>query len=174
MKTLRPALTQNWHVRGVRGRPRRRVATVAVAIAVLVLAIGSPGGLAAGGGTYRNPLEPAISGDGIVESCADPTVIRGQEGEGRWYLYCTSDQLSDQDLWRYIKYHAGGLRRSRRFWDPNLNWRENRAAFRYLDRGWHLGRSMDELAPCIGGEWPWYGIRDEDDLWEWMQRTRRC
>jgi len=93
--------------------------------------------------------------------------------------YCSSrgtsgDPLTDQDLWRYIKYHAGGLRRSRRFWDPNLNWRENRAAFRYLDRGWHLGRSMDELAPCIGGEWPWYGIRDEDDLWEWMQRTRRC
>jgi arabinan endo-1,5-alpha-L-arabinosidase len=105
VKTLRPALTQNWHVRGVRGRPRRRVATMAGAMAVLVLAIGSPGGLAAGGGTYRNPLEPAISGDGIVESCADPTVIRGQEGEGRWYLYCTSDPLSDHD-----RLPDGGLR----------------------------------------------------------------
>ena len=39
--------------------------------------------------TYRNPLEPTVPGDGIVESCADPTVIRGQEGEGLWYMYCT-------------------------------------------------------------------------------------
>ena len=84
------------------------------------------------------------------------------------------DPRTDQQLWQYIKYVAGGLRRSRKYWDPNLSWRENRAAFRYLDRGWHLGRSMEELAPCIGGEWPWYGIRDEADLWEWMQRTRRC
>jgi hypothetical protein len=37
-----------------------------------------------------------------------------------------------------------------------------------------MGRPMDELAPCIGSEWPWYGIQDEADLWEWMQRTRRC
>jgi hypothetical protein len=85
-----------------------------------------------------------------------------------------SDPRTDQQLWQYIKYMAGGLRRSRKYWDQSLTWRENRAAFRYLDRGWELGRPMDELAPCIGGEWPWYGIRDEADLWEWMQRTRRC
>lgn len=53
--------------------------------------------VAAGAGTYRNPLEPAVPGDGIVESCADPTVIRGQEGEGRWYMYCTTDPLNDED-----------------------------------------------------------------------------
>jgi len=51
--------------------------------------------------TYRNPLEPRIPedapGDGIVESCADPTVIYGQEGEGAWYMYCTTDPLNDED-----------------------------------------------------------------------------
>src|SRR4051794_20855331 len=48
-------------------------------------------------GTYRNPLRPQIPGDGTVESCADPSVIRGQENEGYWYLYCTSDPLNDAD-----------------------------------------------------------------------------
>jgi hypothetical protein len=86
----------------------------------------------------------------------------------------SSDPLTDQDLWRHIKNHAGGLRRSRKYWDTNLSWRENRAAFRYLDRGWEKGRSMDELAEEVGMEWPWYGINDGHDLWEWMQRTRRC
>lgn len=84
------------------------------------------------------------------------------------------DPVTDQQLWRYIKYYAGGIKRSRTFWDHRISLRENRAAFRYLDRGWELGRSMDELAQAIGMEWPWYGINDEHDLWEWMQRTRRC
>jgi arabinan endo-1,5-alpha-L-arabinosidase len=64
---------------------------------VLLLTIASPVGFAAGGTTYQNPLQPAIPGDGIVESCADPTVIRGQKNEGRWYLYCTTDPLNDTD-----------------------------------------------------------------------------
>jgi hypothetical protein len=84
------------------------------------------------------------------------------------------DPVTDQQLWRYIKYHAGGIRRSRKYWDSSLSWRENRAAFRYLDRGWNQGRSMDELASEMGEEWPWYGFQDEAGLWEWMQRTRRC
>jgi arabinan endo-1,5-alpha-L-arabinosidase len=50
-------------------------------------------------GTYSNPLEPQIPGDGVVESCADPTVIRGQEpGDTTWYMYCTTDPLNDEDL----------------------------------------------------------------------------
>ena len=84
------------------------------------------------------------------------------------------DPVTDQQLWRYIKYNAGGLKRSRKYWDSNLSWRENRAAFRYLDRGWNQGRPMDTLAQAIGMEWPWYGISDEEELWAWMQRTRRC
>ena len=50
-------------------------------------------------GFYENPLEPVIPGDGIVESCADPTVIRGQEpADTTWYMYCTTDPLNDEDL----------------------------------------------------------------------------
>jgi arabinan endo-1,5-alpha-L-arabinosidase len=50
-------------------------------------------------GHYSNPLEPAIPGDGVVESCADPTVIQGQEpGDSTWYMYCTTDPLNDEDL----------------------------------------------------------------------------
>jgi arabinan endo-1,5-alpha-L-arabinosidase len=50
-------------------------------------------------GTYTNPLEPQIPGDGVVESCADPTVIRGQRaGDTTWYMYCTTDPLNDEDL----------------------------------------------------------------------------
>src|SRR5215217_6522033 len=49
-------------------------------------------------GTYRNPLDIQIPGDGLVESCADPTVIRGQQpGDNYWYMYCTKDPLNDQD-----------------------------------------------------------------------------
>jgi arabinan endo-1,5-alpha-L-arabinosidase len=48
-------------------------------------------------GTYRNPLPIHIPGDGRVESCADPTVIYGQEHEDLWYMYCTTDPLNDKD-----------------------------------------------------------------------------
>ena len=86
----------------------------------------------------------------------------------------SGDPQTDQELWRYIKYKAGGIRRSPDYWDTRLTWRENRAAFRYLDRGWKLGRGMDELAQEIGNLWPWFGINTDEDLWVWMQRTRRC
>nr|CAA9349046.1 MAG: GH43_3 / GH43 / GH43_5 / GH43_4 / GH43_ 30 / GH43_6 / GH43_33 / GH43_31 / GH43_8 / GH43 _34 / GH43_7 [uncultured Nocardioidaceae bacterium] len=50
-------------------------------------------------GTYRNPLEPRVPRDGVVESCADPTVIHGQEErDSNWYMYCTTDPLNDEDL----------------------------------------------------------------------------
>lgn len=49
-------------------------------------------------GTYTNPLEPRIPGDGVVESCADPTVFRGQTaGDRHWYMFCTTDPLNDED-----------------------------------------------------------------------------
>ena len=67
-----------------------------------VSAVAAPNGNKVGGknpGTYSNPLEPRIPGDGVVESCADPTVIRGQEpGDTTWYMYCTTDPLNDEDL----------------------------------------------------------------------------
>lgn len=49
-------------------------------------------------GTYRNPLDIQIAGDGKVESCADPSVIRAQTpGDNYWYMYCTKDPLNDED-----------------------------------------------------------------------------
>ena len=49
------------------------------------------------------PAGTGIPGDGTVDSCADPTVIKGQDGEtldGKqvWYLYCTTDPLNDDDV----------------------------------------------------------------------------
>lgn len=49
--------------------------------------------------SYQNPILPAIPGDGAVESCADPTVLHGQQpGDKYWYMYCTTDPLNDEDL----------------------------------------------------------------------------
>src|SRR4051794_15612563 len=51
-----------------------------------------------GSRTYTNPLRIQIPGDGLVESCADPSVIRGQQaGDHYWYVYCPTDPLNDQD-----------------------------------------------------------------------------
>ena len=67
-------------------------------VAAVLAAAGVPTTVGAAEGTYRNPLRPTTTiGDGIVESCADPSVIYGQEGEGLWYMYCTSDPLNDSD-----------------------------------------------------------------------------
>ena len=34
----------------------------------------------------------------MVESCADPTVIRSQTpGDNYWYMYCTTDPLNGTD-----------------------------------------------------------------------------
>ncbi len=53
---------------------------------------------AAGGPTYTNPLPVQIPGDGMVESCADPSLIKGQQAaDTRWYMYCTTDPLNDDD-----------------------------------------------------------------------------
>jgi arabinan endo-1,5-alpha-L-arabinosidase len=49
-------------------------------------------------GTYTNPLPVQIPNDGMVESCADPSIIRGQTpGDNYWYMYCTTDPLNDND-----------------------------------------------------------------------------
>src|SRR3954451_21524700 len=51
-----------------------------------------------GTGTYTNPLHIQIPGDGLVESCADPSIIYGQQpGDTDWYIYCTTDPLNDED-----------------------------------------------------------------------------
>ncbi len=48
--------------------------------------------------TYTNPLAPVVPGNGVVESCADPSIIRGQQpGDTYWYMYCTTDPLNGAD-----------------------------------------------------------------------------
>ena len=66
--------------------------------------------------TYRNPLAPRVPGDGSVDSCADPTVLRGQQpGDRFWYLYCTTDPLNDEDLDAEgnLRFHPVPMMRSR-------------------------------------------------------------
>src|SRR3954463_4836666 len=79
---------------------RRRTAA-AIAVGALLgptlLASAWPSAVAAGSATYRNPIAPLIAGDGVVESCADPTTIRDTNHDGRWYLFCTTDPLNDDD-----------------------------------------------------------------------------
>ncbi len=52
----------------------------------------------ASGDTYTNPLDIQVPGGGKVESCADPSIIRGQAvGDNAWYMYCTTDPLNGED-----------------------------------------------------------------------------
>ena len=79
-------------------------------VTTLSLVLAGPVGAAAAQGSlrpvttsYQNPLAPDVPGDGTVDSCADPTVIKGQDGETQdgkqvWYLYCTTDPLNDDDV----------------------------------------------------------------------------
>ena len=52
--------------------------------------------VAAKQGTYTNPLPIQIPNDGMVESCADPSIIYS-ETDSYWYMYCTTDPLNDED-----------------------------------------------------------------------------
>jgi len=47
-------------------------------------------------GSYQNPLRIATP-DGVqLESCPDPSIIRGQQpGDNSFYLYCTSEMFTD-------------------------------------------------------------------------------
>jgi arabinan endo-1,5-alpha-L-arabinosidase len=84
---------------GTRRHSRSHRWLIALATTALVATTTAvPAGVAAADATYRNPLQPAIPGNGIVESCADPTVIQSQiPGDPAWYMYCTTDPLNDAD-----------------------------------------------------------------------------
>jgi arabinan endo-1,5-alpha-L-arabinosidase len=50
------------------------------------------------GKRYSNPLTIEIPTGGLVEICADPSVIHGQQrGDDYWYMFCTKDPLNDAD-----------------------------------------------------------------------------
>ena len=92
------------------GRQRRLALLTPLLAAVSLALLAGPASAAPGASgdrpvttSYQNPLAPDIPGDGTVDSCADPTVIKGQDGETLngeqvWYMYCTTDPLNDQDV----------------------------------------------------------------------------
>jgi arabinan endo-1,5-alpha-L-arabinosidase len=76
----------------------RIFARLAAAIVALALVLPAATLAAPATRTYTNPLRPTTEiGTGVVESCADPTAIYGQENERLWFMYCTADPLNDQD-----------------------------------------------------------------------------
>jgi arabinan endo-1,5-alpha-L-arabinosidase len=84
---------------GRNGSHWRRNLIGVLTLMLMLMGIAPSAALAANStGTYRNPLQINIPGDGQVESCADPSVIRGQQpGDNYWYMYCTKDPLNDED-----------------------------------------------------------------------------
>jgi arabinan endo-1,5-alpha-L-arabinosidase len=72
---------------------------LALLLLALIAASPAPAASPKAPGTYTNPLKPRLPGGGVIESCADPMVLRGQEqGDAYWYMYCTTDPLNDADL----------------------------------------------------------------------------
>lgn len=80
---------------------RRRITALLVLLSLLSLVLGLPGAVFgqtvsdSANRTYTNPLHIQIPGDGLVESCADPSIIYAQDSN--WYIYCTTDPLNDED-----------------------------------------------------------------------------
>ena len=75
-----------------------RAAKYLVLLSLLAAVLPSGSAAARDADHYRNPLKPSIPGDGVVESCADPVVLRGRgEERRRWYMYCTTDPLNDAE-----------------------------------------------------------------------------
>jgi arabinan endo-1,5-alpha-L-arabinosidase len=78
-----------------RGRIVALLALVALLMSVMAQPVAAQGGR--GTGTYRNPL-PVLAGEALVESCADPALIRAQDpSDSHWYMYCTTDPLNGED-----------------------------------------------------------------------------
>lgn len=47
-------------------------------------------------GTYQNPLRIMTPEGSSLESCPDPSIIRGQQpGDNYFYLYCTTEMFTD-------------------------------------------------------------------------------
>jgi arabinan endo-1,5-alpha-L-arabinosidase len=82
----------------------RRLPLIVVAfVAAALLTAPTSAAAAAGGGPaatappYHNPLDLQLPEGGRAESCADPSVLHGADGDRHWYLYCTSDALTDAE-----------------------------------------------------------------------------
>src|SRR4051812_19853 len=47
---------------------------------------------------YSNPLQPTLADGRVVQSCPDPSVLRGRGSHARtWFMYCTSNRPSPPD-----------------------------------------------------------------------------
>jgi arabinan endo-1,5-alpha-L-arabinosidase len=79
-------------------RPQTFGAALLLALLLLAGAFAQPVAAGpAGPQNYRNPL-PVSAGDALVESCADPALIRAQDpADPHWYMYCTTDPLNGAD-----------------------------------------------------------------------------
>jgi arabinan endo-1,5-alpha-L-arabinosidase len=92
----------------------RSWSAVGVLALLLVLVGWAPGAALAKSGTglYTNPIRPSIPSGGTVESCADPSIIRGQDSY--WYMYCTTDPLNgaDRDSAGQLIFHLIPIHRS--------------------------------------------------------------
>ena len=80
-----------------RGSRRRRLSAIWLASVTALAGLAAmPPSVAAETESYRNPLTVRVPGDGRVESCADPSLIKGVR-DRYWYMYCTTDPLNDED-----------------------------------------------------------------------------
>jgi len=138
-----------------RSTTHRALAVIAsVWLAAGALLIGSAATVAAAT-SYQNPILPTIPGGGVVETCADPSVMYGAEGEGLWYMYCTTDPLhsDDRDANGNLNYHLIPM-----FSSPDLvTWTYEGDAF--LTRPDWVGDTAGMWAPeidYIGGRYLLY------------------
>ena len=80
-----------------------------------------------------------------------------------------------KELYDYIWYGCGGIKRDHDYWDSHLTWLENSRLYARLDRRWGSphGVGIDVLADRIADEFPWFGIHDSEELWTWLNRWYR-
>jgi arabinan endo-1,5-alpha-L-arabinosidase len=145
-------------------RLRRLIATVLTLAILAGLPAVEP--VAAGRlpGSYQNPVSIRIPGAGHVESCADPSIIRGQTpGDVDWYLYCTTDPLNgaDRDANGDLRFRLIPILRSRDL----VNWTYAGDAF--TERPAWLKDDAGMWAPNIeyfNGQYYLYYTAPETDL----------
>lgn len=132
------------------------------------LLVGMPGAIvtsaspASAATTYTNPL-PITSAAGLVESCPDPAIIRGQQaGDTDWYLYCTTDPYNGTDRrGGAFNYHLISMFRSHDL----IHWRDAGDAFAKRP-GWVRGDAY-LWAPEVqfwGGRYHLYYTATETNL----------
>ena len=117
-----------------------------------------------------NPLDIRTSSGQPVQSCADPTMIRGQTaGDTDWYMYCTSDPLGDWDQDGSGNYHHHQIPTFRSsdlvHWtyagdafSAPPSWAESWAGLwapeiQYFDGKYHLYYAVTDTKQSVSGEW---------------------